>query len=101
MKHGVAAKCARNEKYERSLPCVVVQRAFELKWKDLSSKKCSEIMAGRKRSWERSQIVRCHCEELQYVHVHCPCAECQGRPVSSSREYAHWQMQECMDLNNL
>ena len=55
------------------------------------------ILPGMKRSWDRTEIVRCQCNELSYLHVHCPCSFCKGKPVSSSVEYRHWQQQEAVD----
>ena len=56
-------------------------------------------MAGRKRSlsWDRTEVVRCHCNELLYTHVHCPCSSCSGKPVSTSVEYRHWQLQNSLE----
>lgn len=55
------------------------------------------IVLGMKRSWDRTEIIRCQCNELSYPHVHCPCSFCKGKPVSSSVEYRHWQQQAAID----
>ena len=51
----------------------------------------------RKRSWDRCSIVRCHCEDLCYTHVHCPCEICAGKAVSSSLEHIHWNTEKCIE----
>ena len=55
------------------------------------------ILVGMKRSWDRTEIIRCQCNELSYLHVHCSCSFCKGKPVSSSVEYRHWQQQAAID----
>ena len=50
-----------------------------------------------KRRWNQTEVVRCHCNELPYTHVHCPCSSCSGKPVSTSVEYRHWQLQELQE----
>ena len=41
--------------------------------------------------WSRNQVSYCNCAELQYTHAHCPCNCCQGKDISRSTEYHHWQ----------
>ena len=43
------------------------------------------------RFWTREQITYCNCDALQYTHTHCPCFRCNGKAVSRSTEYRHWQ----------
>ncbi|XP_031549912.1 uncharacterized protein LOC116287378 [Actinia tenebrosa] len=52
----------------------------------------------RKRSWDRFSIVRCHCEDLAYTHVHCPCEKCDGKAVSFSLEYIHWNKKKSIEI---
>ena len=42
-------------------------------------------------SWSRLKISYCKCPALSYVHTHCPCQKCNGKAVSRSVEYRHWQ----------
>ena len=56
-------------------------------------------MSGAKRSyanaikptWDRVDIVACSCPEKSYLHVHCPCEECNGRATSRKVELEHWR----------
>ncbi|KAM7426948.1 hypothetical protein ABFA07_021841 [Porites harrisoni] len=41
--------------------------------------------------WERRDVSTCTCSELTYRHSHCPCESCNGKAVSSSTEYNHWE----------
>lgn len=43
------------------------------------------------RSWTREQITYCCCDALSYMHTHCLCLRCNGKAVSRSTEYRHWQ----------
>ena len=43
------------------------------------------------RFWTREQISYCNCDALCYTHTHCPCFRCNGKAVSRSTEYRHWQ----------
>ena len=43
------------------------------------------------RFWTREQITYCNCDALCYTHTHCPCFRCDGKAVSRSTEYRHWQ----------
>ena len=43
------------------------------------------------RFWTREQITYCNCGTLSYTHTHCPCFRCNGKAVSRSTEYRHWQ----------
>ena len=36
----------------------------------------------------------CSCNELSYVHAHCPCWKCKGKAVSRSTEHRHRQLGE-------
>lgn len=40
--------------------------------------------------WNRCDIVGCSCPATSSAHVHCPCQDCNGRAVSRSTEYRHW-----------
>ena len=42
-------------------------------------------------SWSRLKISYCKRPALSYVHTHCPCQKCNGKAVSRSVEYRHWQ----------
>lgn len=42
-------------------------------------------------TWARSDVSTCTCPDLNYRHSHCPCESCNGRAVSSSTEYIHWE----------
>ncbi|CAB4019148.1 Hypothetical predicted protein [Paramuricea clavata] len=54
----------------------------------------------RRGAWHRHDIVSCHCPELSYVHVHCPCQVCNSNAVSTATEYRHWSRAcECMDTD--
>ena len=56
-------------------------------------------MAGVKRSYanaikptsDRVDIAACSCCEKSYLHVHCPCEECNGRATSRKTELEHWR----------
>ena len=43
------------------------------------------------RFWTCEQITYCNCDALSYTHMHCPCVRCNGKAVSRSTEYRHWQ----------
>lgn len=57
-------------------------------------------MLGAKRprldAWSRTKIVICHCPNLPYKHVHCPCDRCKNSAVSTSTEYYHWKHAEAL-----
>ena len=40
--------------------------------------------------WNHCDIVSCSCPSSYSAHVHCPCQKCNGRAVSRSTEYRHW-----------
>lgn len=42
-------------------------------------------------SWNRDTVACCYCSALRYVHSHCPCHKCNGKAVSRSTEYRHWE----------
>ncbi len=42
-------------------------------------------------AWAREQVSYCYCAALSYAHAHCPCNKCDGKAVSRSPEYRHWQ----------
>ena len=42
--------------------------------------------------WDREDIISCKCGDVTYTHAHCPCEYCDGRAVSRSTEYRHWQI---------
>lgn len=43
--------------------------------------------------WDREDISYCKCDDVSYyIHAHCPCQECNGKAVSTSTEYRHWQV---------
>ena len=42
-------------------------------------------------AWSQKDVSTCTCEELAYRHSHCPCQNCNGKAVSSSTEYSHWE----------
>lgn len=42
--------------------------------------------------WNREDVSYCKCSDVAYTHSHCPCHECNGRAVSRSTEYRHWQI---------
>ena len=55
----------------------------------------------RRSAWKRHEIVSCHCLELAYIHVHCPCEVCNLKAVSTATEHLHWNRAlECMDNEN-
>ena len=41
--------------------------------------------------WARDQVSYCSCTDVTYTHTHCPCKRCNGKAVSRSTEYRHWQ----------
>ena len=41
--------------------------------------------------WTREHITYCNCGALSYTHTHCPCFHCNGKAVSRSTKYRHWQ----------
>ena len=43
------------------------------------------------RKWTRSEVSTCTSLDLSYRHSHCPCETCNGRAVSSSTEFHHWE----------
>ena len=43
------------------------------------------------RKWTRSDVSTCTCSDLSYRHSHCPCETCNGKAVSSSTEFRHWE----------
>ena len=59
-------------------------------------------MCGKKRTyesafkpsfvvWDRLDIVACSCSKKSYLHVHCPCGECDGKAASRKVELVHWK----------
>ena len=50
----------------------------------------------KRRNWLREDIVICHCSELKYRHVHCPCEDCENSAVSTAKEKSHWQTNETL-----
>ena len=42
-------------------------------------------------TWTREDVSYCSCTALSYIHSHCPCQQCNGKAVSRSTEYRHWQ----------
>ena len=49
------------------------------------------------KGWSRDAVVVCHCLDLTHKHVHCPCEQCDGKVVSTSTEYRHWQQNKYLD----
>ena len=41
--------------------------------------------------WTREHITYCNCGALSCTHTHYPCFHCNGKAVSRSTEYRHWQ----------
>ena len=41
--------------------------------------------------WTHEYITYCNCGALSYTHTHCSCFHCNGKAVSRSTEYRHWQ----------
>ena len=57
----------------------------------------AELKEASRSIWKRHDIVSCHCQELDYVHVHCPCQACNSNAVSTATEHRHWKRaRECM-----
>lgn len=42
-------------------------------------------------SWDRVDIVACSCPDKTYLHVHCPCEQCEGKATSRKVELEHWK----------
>ena len=46
---------------------------------------------------ERHDIVSCHCQELDYVHVPCVCHLGNSSAVSTATKHQHWnRARKCM-----
>lgn len=62
----------------------------------------SSSRAGKRKhqskGWSRDEVVVCNCVDLMYKHVDCPCELCDGKAVSTSAEYRHWQHNKYLDL---
>ena len=39
--------------------------------------------------WDRDAVAYCSCAALRYVHVHCPCQNCNGKAVARSNKLQH------------
>lgn len=49
-------------------------------------------------SWSREEVSYCNCTELRFTHTHCPCDCCEGKAVSRSTEYRHWQQAQGLTM---
>ena len=47
-------------------------------------------------SWDRVDIVACSCPEKTYLHVHCPCEQCEGKATSRKVELEHWKRSQLL-----
>ena len=64
---------------------------------DMEDALCSRKRKHKSKGWSRNEICACHCEDLAYKHVHCPCDQCSGKAVPTSTEYRHWQHNMYLD----
>ena len=52
-------------------------------------------------SWDRVDIVACSCPDKTYLHVHCPCEQCEGKATSRKVELEHWKRSQLLRVKRI